>query len=107
MCVGFWILLILHGPIFWMFFIAPATLYLLERIYRTRLFKLAKYGNIYITEVNVLPSKVSRLRVRLLYILLMKTIAGSCVGCRASAVELEGSIGSSSRRLKTYLFKAP
>ena len=62
MFVVFWILLILHGPIFWMFFIAPATAYLLERIYRTRLFKLAKYGSIHIMEMNLLPSKVSRLR---------------------------------------------
>ncbi|KAI0213699.1 NADPH oxidase 5 [Lamellibrachia satsuma] len=61
MFVVFWILLILHGPIFWMFFIAPATAYLLERIYRTRLFKLAKYGSIHITEMNLLPSKVTHL----------------------------------------------
>ena len=56
----FWLLLILHGPIFWMFFIVPGAAYLAERIYRTRLFKLAKYGTIHITETNLLPSKVSR-----------------------------------------------
>ncbi|KAI0213701.1 NADPH oxidase 5 [Lamellibrachia satsuma] len=61
MFVVFWILTILHGPIFWMFFVAPGTVYLLERIYRTRLFKLAKYGSIHITEMNLLPSKVTHL----------------------------------------------
>lgn len=56
--VLFWILLILHGPIFWYFFIVPGTLFIIEKIMNSKLVKLARYGKVYIKEVNLLPSKV-------------------------------------------------
>lgn len=57
--IPFWILLILHGPIFWMFFIGPGLIFVVEKISRSKLFKKAKYGGTHISEVNLLPSGVS------------------------------------------------
>ncbi|XP_056003307.1 NADPH oxidase 5-like isoform X3 [Ostrea edulis] len=59
--IPFWILLILHGPIFWMFFIAPGVIFVFEKIFRSKLMKRARYGNTHITEVNLLPSGVCHL----------------------------------------------
>lgn len=60
--IPFWILLILHGPIFWMFFIAPGVIFVFEKIFRSKLMKRARYGNTHITEVNLLPSGVSYIK---------------------------------------------
>lgn len=57
--IPFWILLILHGPIFWMFFVAPGLLFILEKISRSKIIKRARYGNTHITEVHLLPSGVT------------------------------------------------
>ncbi|XP_065936823.1 NADPH oxidase 5-like [Magallana gigas] len=59
--IPFWILLILHGPIFWMFFIGPGLIFVVEKISRSKLFKKAKYGGTHISEVNLLPSGVCHL----------------------------------------------
>lgn len=56
--VVWYIVLILHGPNFWKWFIGPALIYIAERIFRSKLTKIYKYGRIYITEANILPSKV-------------------------------------------------
>ena len=56
--VIWYILLILHGPVFWYWFIGPAFIYIIERILRSRFFKLARYGRTYIEEGIILPSKV-------------------------------------------------
>ena len=49
----FWILLILHGPIFWMFFLAPGLLFIMEKI------RTMRYSHMNTTEVKLLPSKVN------------------------------------------------
>ncbi|XP_078330195.1 NADPH oxidase 5-like isoform X3 [Crassostrea virginica] len=61
--IPFWILLILHGPIFWMFFVAPGLLFILEKISRSKIIKRARYGNTHITEVHLLPSGVCHLTI--------------------------------------------
>ena len=53
------ILLILHATHFWIWFILPAVLYILERILRSKLIKLARYGRTYIQKGFLLPSRVS------------------------------------------------
>ena len=56
----FWyIILILHSPHFWKWFIGPAVIYITERILRSKIVKFIHYGRTYIEEVNLLPSKVS------------------------------------------------
>ncbi|KAL3884555.1 hypothetical protein ACJMK2_024688 [Sinanodonta woodiana] len=59
--VPFWILIILHGPSFWKWFLGPGLLFVLEKISRSKFIKKARYGNTYIEEVNLLPSKVTHL----------------------------------------------
>ena len=57
--VLWYIVLILHGPNFWKWFIFPAALYIIERISRMKIVKLARYGRTYIQEGILLPSDVS------------------------------------------------
>lgn len=61
--IPFWILLILHGPIFWMFFIVPGVIFILEKISRSKIIKRARFGNTHITEVHLLPSGVCHLTI--------------------------------------------
>ncbi|XP_052694613.1 NADPH oxidase 5-like isoform X2 [Crassostrea angulata] len=61
--IPFWILLILHGPIFWMFFILPGVIFILEKISRSKIIKRARFGNTHITEVHLLPSRVCHLTI--------------------------------------------
>ena len=53
-----YIVLILHGEHVWKWLIVPALLYLIERILRSKLIKLARYGRTYIQKGYLLPSKV-------------------------------------------------
>ncbi|KAL3884563.1 hypothetical protein ACJMK2_024696 [Sinanodonta woodiana] len=59
--IFFWILLILHGPSFWKWFLGPGVIFVVEKISRSKLIKKARHGNTYIEEVNLLPSKVTHL----------------------------------------------
>lgn len=64
--VLFYIILILHAPDFWKWFIVPALIYIAERIYRSKLFKFIRYGRTYIHAANVLPSKVLYIYINIL-----------------------------------------
>ena len=55
----FWVLLILHGPNFWCWFVGPAVLLLLEAFSETTIVKALRFGKTYVKEVNLLPSGVS------------------------------------------------
>ncbi|RDD42245.1 NADPH oxidase 5 [Trichoplax sp. H2] len=59
--VPWFALLIIHCPNFWHWFIVPGSIYVLERIYRSKFVKLARYGRTYIIAANMLPSKVTHL----------------------------------------------
>ncbi|XP_067653681.1 NADPH oxidase 5-like [Haliotis asinina] len=59
--VAFWILLILHGRHFWKWFLVPGTMFILEKLFRSKVIKRIRYGQTFITEVNLLPSKVTHL----------------------------------------------
>ncbi|XP_071098234.1 NADPH oxidase 5-like [Haliotis cracherodii] len=59
--VIFWILLILHGRHFWKWFLVPGAMFFLEKLFRSKLIKRMRYGNTFITEINLLPSKVTHL----------------------------------------------
>ncbi|XP_053387037.1 NADPH oxidase 5-like isoform X3 [Mercenaria mercenaria] len=59
--VPFWILVILHGPHFWKWFIVPGVIFILEKICRSKFIKMARFGDTYIEEVNLLPSGVTHL----------------------------------------------
>ncbi len=60
----FWILLILHGPSFWKWFIAPAVLYILvETIPKIRL-RWTHEGRTFIESAVLLPSSVIHLIIR-------------------------------------------
>ncbi|XP_056645958.1 NADPH oxidase 5 isoform X1 [Diorhabda sublineata] len=63
MYVPFWILLILHGPNFWKWFIIPGIAYGLERAYRST-FIVTERGKTYISSGLLLPSKVTHLVIK-------------------------------------------
>ncbi|XP_070546727.1 NADPH oxidase 5-like isoform X2 [Ptychodera flava] len=59
--VWFWAFLLVHGPRFWKWFIAPGVIFLIEKIARSKLVKMARFGKTYIQEANLLPSGVTHL----------------------------------------------
>ncbi|CAH1788924.1 unnamed protein product, partial [Owenia fusiformis] len=59
--VIFWALLVIHGPIFCYWFALPGVIFIIEKISSSKFVKLAHYGETYIKEVNLLPSKVTHL----------------------------------------------
>lgn len=61
--IPFWILVILHGPNFWKWFIIPGLIYLIERIMRFVWMK-SKRGKTYISSGLLLPSKVTHLVIK-------------------------------------------
>ncbi|XP_043204589.1 NADPH oxidase 5-like isoform X2 [Amphibalanus amphitrite] len=61
--VPFYILLILHAPHFWHWFIVPGLLYLLERLIRLVRTKTG-HGRTYISSGILLPSKVTHLVIK-------------------------------------------
>ena len=52
----------MHGPIFYIFFLVPGTMFVIEKIGIAMVLNKAKYGNVYIEKVNLLPSKVSGIK---------------------------------------------
>lgn len=62
MYIPFWILLILHGPNFWKWFIIPGLAYLVERI--SRIDSMSNKGKTYISSGLLLPSKVTHLVIK-------------------------------------------
>lgn len=61
--VPFWILLLLHGPNFWKWFIIPGLGYLLERAIRLSA-RSSRRGKTYISSGLLLPSKVTHLVIK-------------------------------------------
>ncbi|XP_069103028.1 NADPH oxidase 5-like [Argopecten irradians] len=59
--IAFWILLILHAPNFWKWFIAPGILFIGEKFFRSKFVKRVRYGTNHIKEVTILPSGVTHL----------------------------------------------
>eukprot|EP00105_Crassostrea_gigas_P046632 XP_019930780.1 PREDICTED: NADPH oxidase 5 [Crassostrea gigas] len=59
--VPFWIILIIHAEVFWYYLILPLTMFIIEKILGSRLIKKARYGDIFVTEVGLLPSGVCHL----------------------------------------------
>ncbi|CAH1394266.1 unnamed protein product, partial [Nezara viridula] len=59
----FWILLILHGPNFWKWFIIPGIIYIIERIMRFSWMK-SERGKTYISSGILLPSRVTHLVIK-------------------------------------------
>ena len=55
----FFVFLLLHGPIFWCFFLVPGLLFIAEKLFSIIIFfKQMGSSKCYIEEVNLLPSKV-------------------------------------------------
>lgn len=63
MYIPFWVLLILHGPNFWKWFIIPGFIYSFERIRRLYWMKTER-GKTYISSGLLLPSKVTHLVIK-------------------------------------------
>uniref|UniRef100_A0A1B6DLA4 NAD(P)H oxidase (H(2)O(2)-forming) n=1 Tax=Clastoptera arizonana TaxID=38151 RepID=A0A1B6DLA4_9HEMI len=61
--VPFWVLLILHAPNFWKWFIIPGIIYLVERILRFSLMR-SERGKTYISSGLLLPSRVTHLVIK-------------------------------------------
>ncbi|XP_068128546.1 NADPH oxidase 5 isoform X2 [Hyperolius riggenbachi] len=59
--IWIWILLYLHTPKFWKWFLLPGLLFLLEKIFGMA---ASRIGGLYIVEVNLLPSKVTHLVIK-------------------------------------------
>ncbi|KAJ8305431.1 hypothetical protein KUTeg_015976 [Tegillarca granosa] len=51
-----WVCLNLHGPHFWKWFLVPGTVFIIEKLIRTKIIQLAGLGNMYIKEVDLLPA---------------------------------------------------
>ncbi|XP_071440439.1 NADPH oxidase 5 [Hetaerina americana] len=62
--VPFWILLIIHAPNFWKWFIGPGIIYLLERGWRLANQRARQHGRTYISSGVLLPSRVVHLVIR-------------------------------------------
>lgn len=58
--IPYYVLLILHGPNFWKWFIVPGVIYVIERIIRLVRTKTGQ-GRTYISSGILLPSKVTHL----------------------------------------------
>ncbi|XP_033121343.1 NADPH oxidase 5-like [Anneissia japonica] len=56
-----WLLLMVHAQKFWMWFVIPGVLYVIERVLRMKLVRKAKFGRIFINQAVVLPDKVLHL----------------------------------------------
>ncbi|KAJ6651232.1 hypothetical protein lerEdw1_021170 [Lerista edwardsae] len=56
-----WTLLVIHGPNFWKWFVAPGFLFLSEKLLGAA---LSRFGALYIVEINLLPSKVTHLVIK-------------------------------------------
>lgn len=61
--IPFWILVLLHGPNFWKWFIVPGFIYLIERILRF-VWMRSERGKTYISSGILLPSKVTHLVIK-------------------------------------------
>ncbi|XP_052743214.1 NADPH oxidase 5 [Bicyclus anynana] len=61
--IPFWILLIIHAPNFWKWFIVPGTVYIIERIMRLAWMR-SERGKTYIASGILLPSRVTHLVVK-------------------------------------------
>ncbi|XP_064074714.1 NADPH oxidase 5 isoform X2 [Vanessa tameamea] len=61
--IPFWILLIIHAPNFWKWFIVPGFIYLIERIMRLAWMR-SERGKTYISSGALLPSRVTHVAVR-------------------------------------------
>ncbi|OCT86723.1 hypothetical protein XELAEV_18020412mg [Xenopus laevis] len=59
--IWIWILLFLHTPKFWKWFLVPGLLFLLEKLFGAA---VSRTGDVYISEVNLLPSKVTHLVIK-------------------------------------------
>lgn len=59
----FWVLLILHGPNFWYWFIGPGILFAIEGIGRIQL-RLTGKGRTFISSAVLLPSRITHLVIR-------------------------------------------
>ena len=60
-----WLLIMLfHGKSFWVWLLAPAFCYTIEKILRHRKVSSNKFGDTFITDAVVLPSKVTHLVIR-------------------------------------------
>ncbi|NXA05067.1 NOX5 oxidase, partial [Sapayoa aenigma] len=58
--ISIWILLLLHGPHFWKWFLVPGSLFVLEKV----LGLAWRRAGLHIVEVNLLPSKVTHLVIQ-------------------------------------------
>ncbi|XP_015430140.1 PREDICTED: NADPH oxidase 5 [Dufourea novaeangliae] len=61
--IPFWVLMVLHGPNFWKWFIGPGTVYLIERVQRIA-WSRSQLGKTYISSGLLLPSKVTHLVIK-------------------------------------------
>lgn len=62
--VVFWVLLLLHGPRFWKFFLLPGALFIYEKVLNMDIIRHAVHGGkTYIKEANLLSSGVTHLEI--------------------------------------------
>jgi NADPH oxidase 5 len=61
--VPFWILVILHGPVFWKWFIIPGCIFVIERVLRF-IWMRSDRGKSYVSSGILLPSKVINLVIK-------------------------------------------
>ncbi|XP_017592494.1 PREDICTED: NADPH oxidase 5 [Corvus brachyrhynchos] len=59
--ISVWILLLLHGPHFWKWFLIPGSLFFLEKVLG---WAWRRAGDLHILEANLLPSKVTHLVIQ-------------------------------------------
>ncbi|XP_038057987.1 NADPH oxidase 5-like [Patiria miniata] len=63
MYIFFWVLLLMHGPRFWYWFIVPGIIFILERVSQLRLVRQAQFGKMYVEKADLMPSGVTHLMI--------------------------------------------
>ena len=59
-----WVLLLIHAPNFWIWFLVPGVLYVVSVVMRSRYWAKWCYGTTHVTDVVLLPSDVTHLVIQ-------------------------------------------
>jgi hypothetical protein len=68
------IIMLLHGPNFWIWLIVPGSLYFIEKVLRYRKSRSNKHGETFIMEAILLPSQVKSSFLFFCFIYILKNI---------------------------------
>ena len=62
-CIIFWLLLFFHSPTFYLWFVLPGLVYVVERVLRLQMYRRARFGITYIQAGYILPANVRAMSI--------------------------------------------